>query len=252
VAASNNSTIEHGELVRQWKWPLRLAFWWITIALFVWIFTLCIQGYWAYRDTAAASRVDHAQRVLEQEVRSLAALQPGVFEPLEVARRISKGIHGTMVTAATTVARAIMNWPSFMRRNASGATMRSQADPGGDFIAAQMAAGGEVWQLIETNTALFAVRTATYLCALPLAALMLSFAAVDGLVARSKRKACGGRESAGLYHRAKVAQSFLAIMAYVVYLALPSVPGPAAVLVPAVALLAFLMRVQCAYYKKYL
>jgi len=96
------------------------------------------------------------------------------------------------------------------------------------------------------------VRTATYLCALPLLGLGALLGATDGLVARAKRKACAGHESASIYHRAKLGVSFVAILGYVTYLALPEVSQPLMILIPLAGCLTILVRLQCAFYKKYL
>ena len=62
---------------------------------------------------------------------------------------------------------------------------------------------------IETamvGTQLLGVRVAILLRFLPLLLLLYAVGALDGLTERAIRKACGGRESASLYHRAKYLQ----------------------------------------------
>ncbi len=63
MASSSNSNIEHGVIVRQWKWPLRLAFWWVMIGLCVWCGTLALHWYWA-RTKAPDAPAAYAQEVL--------------------------------------------------------------------------------------------------------------------------------------------------------------------------------------------
>ncbi|CAD5366895.1 conserved membrane hypothetical protein [Rubrivivax sp. A210] len=251
MATSSNANIEHGVLVRQWKWPLRILFWWVTIGLFVWAGTLTVHWYWS-RDRSPDAPLLHAQAVLQEELQELARLEPVLFDPLAVARRINSTIHDAAVDTSLLFARALMNWPSSMRSNAASETIKATPDPGGDFVRRQLAEAGDGWLLMATNTGIFAVRTATYLCALPLLALGMMLGATDGLVARAKRKACAGHESASIYHRAKLAVSFVAILGYVVYLALPGVGAPVKLLLPLAVALAVLLRLQCAYYKKYL
>jgi hypothetical protein len=82
--------------------------------------------------------------------------------------------------------------------------------------------------------------------------LLAAVALVDGLVARAKRKACAGRESASLYHRAKLGVSFVAILGYVACVGAPSMVDPARLLVPLALLVTAALRLQAAYYKKYL
>jgi len=251
ASSQSSSSIQHGVLVRQWKWPLRVVFWWVTIGVCVWFGTLVVHWYWA-SDRAPEKPVDYAQAVLTAELTHLGGFEPVLFDPIKVARRITLGIHDTSVDIALILSRALMNWPSFMRQNAASETIRRDPDPGGDFVRRQIEAAGDGWHLAVANTGLFAVRTATYLCALPLLVLGVLLGATDGLVARAKRKACAGHESASIYHRAKLGVSFVAILGYVTYLALPEVDQPLMLLIPLAACLTILVRLQCAYYKKYL
>ncbi len=251
MANSSNSNIEHGVIVRQWKWPLRLAFWWVTIGLCVWCGTLALHWYWA-RTKAPDAPAAYAQEVLRVELEQLGRLEPGLFEPTAVAGRIHDAIHGTTVDAALVLSRALMNWPSFMRRDAASAEIKNAPDPGGDFVARQIKEAGDGWNLFLANTGLFAVRTATYLCALPLLGIGACLGLVDGLVARAKRKACAGHESASIYHRAKLGISFVAILGYVTYLAVPSVGEPVKHLAGISIAMAVMIRLQTTYYKKYL
>jgi hypothetical protein len=86
----------------------------------------------------------------------------------------------------------------------------------------------------------------------PLLLLLYGVAVADGFAQRAVRRACGGRESAGLYHRAKFLQ--------VAVLALGGAslllwPGPVrwALCVPLGAILAAgLCRAQWTYYKKHM
>ncbi len=251
MASSSSANIDHGVLVRQWKWPLRVVFWWLTIGVFVWVGTLSLHWYWA-RDRAPEYPLGHAQVVLRAELHQLSRLEPVFFDPMATAGWISNTIHQAAVDTSLVLARALMNWPTFMRQNAASEEIRVKPDPGGDFVRRQFEQAGDGWLLVVTNTGLFAVRTATYLCALPLLGLGMALGAIDGLVARAKRKACAGHESANIYHRAKLAISFVAILAYVAYLALPSVAQPIKLLMPLALTLSVLVRLQCAFYKKYL
>ena len=252
--ASESATIEHGMLVRQWKWPLRLAFWWITIGLFVWAFALCAHWAWAYRNApnAPGEQLAYIQTVLQQETTALGQLAPGFFEPFAVASWISNTLHNGVVATSLALSRTLMDWPLRKREASEGKTSPTFRDPGGDFVRKQLAEAGETWGILVTSTQIFAIRTAMYLCALPLILLGLALGGVDGFVSRAKRKACAGRESASIYHRAKLGLSFIAILSYLVCVGMPSLAQPAQVLLPLAFALALLLRIQCAYYKKYL
>lgn len=75
---------------------------------------------------------------------------------------------------------------------------------------------------------------------------------LDGLAERATRRACAGRESANLYHRAKYFHFFGLPMAIVVYCVMPIALEPASVVLPLAVLTAWLSKMQWTYYKKYL
>ena len=251
MASESGSIIEHGVLVRQWKWPLRMAFWWATIGVCVWAFA--VAAHWGWSKRYAPDRpLTHADQVVRQELATLTQLRPYFFEPLAAAALISTSIYDGAVGVSVWVSRAVMNWTPTMRLNAASPAMRNDADPGGDFVRRLLENPGEDWLMVVATTQIFATRTATYLCALPMLVLIASLSVVDGLVARAKRKACAGHESASLYHRAKLGVSFVAILGYLIFVGLPAVPKPEHLLLPLALTLALLLRVQTTYYKKYL
>ena len=102
------------------------------------------------------------------------------------------------------------------------------------------------------GTQLLGVRAAILARFAPLLVLLYAVGAADGFAQRAIRRACGGRESAGLYHRAKYLQ--------VAVLGLGGVglllwPGPVwwELCLPIGAVLAAgLASVQWAYYKKHM
>ena len=249
--ASSNASMQHGILVRQWTWPIRAAFWCLLIALGAWWFTVAMQWLWAHR-SAPEAPVAYATAVLEDDLAALAQLQPQLFQPDRLARWIGDGLHDSTVMVALLASRTVMNVPGRSREHFIQPKIRQGADAGGDFVKDQMANASEHWQMAVVGTYVFAARTAMYAAALPLIALAAVVGAADGLVARSRRKACAGRESASLYHRAKLGVSFSAIMGYLVCLGVPSLGQSVTLLAPVAIVLALLLRLQCAYYKKYL
>lgn len=103
------------------------------------------------------------------------------------------------------------------------------------------------------STVLYAAKLGVVLSLLPLFALWLLAFAVDGFVQRYIRRACAGRESATIYHRAKLyGFKMLPPMAAVIFLCAPTPLHPAAVFLPAALFSAVLVRLQATYYKKYL
>ena len=106
-------------------------------------------------------------------------------------------------------------------------------------------------QVAMLATKLYGLRLALWLSAVVPIALCYSVGMIDGLVERSIRRYCGGRESATLYHRAKYAIAGVVGLWLFVYVAL-AMPfelwwgswGAAGVI-------GVLARLQWKYYKKY-
>jgi integrating conjugative element membrane protein (TIGR03747 family) len=103
------------------------------------------------------------------------------------------------------------------------------------------------------STVLYAAKLGIVISLIPLLLLWLVAFGVDGLVQRYIRRVSAGRESATIYHRAKLyGVKLLPPLAAVVFLCSPVAMHPAWVFLPAALLSAILLRVQATYYKKYL
>lgn len=102
------------------------------------------------------------------------------------------------------------------------------------------------------GTQLLGVRLATLGMMMPLLVLVYLVAAADGLTQRAIRRACGGRESASLYHRAKHLQVMLLAMGGVLTLIQPVSIDPRLIWMPGALLMGILARLQWACYKKHL
>ena len=113
-------------------------------------------------------------------------------------------------------------------------------------------ANTEAIEVSMIGTQLLGVRLATLAMMVPLLVMIYLIAAVDGLTQRAIRRACGGRESASLYHRAKHLQVMLMAMGGVLVLIQPVSIDPRLVVVPVVLLVGSLARLQWACYKKHL
>jgi integrating conjugative element membrane protein (TIGR03747 family) len=110
----------------------------------------------------------------------------------------------------------------------------------------------EVIETAMVGTQVVGVRLATLVRFSPLLLLLYGVGAADGLTQRAIRRACGGRESASLYHRAKYLQVALLGLGGVAMLVWPgSVAWERCATLVAVAA-GGLARVQWAYYKKHL
>jgi integrating conjugative element membrane protein (TIGR03747 family) len=250
VATPSNASVESGALVRQWTWPLRMVFWWFVIGVCVWAWALAAQWFWALRK-APDRPVAYLEQVLAQEQAALQALRPGLFDPAAAAVWMASGIRDTVLLSSVGFARTLMHWPVAYRQTAQGRVVSPGFDPGADFVANEVAAT-RTFRMLLTMTEIFATRTAMFLSAAPLLLLAAFVGLVDGFVGRARRRASAGRESASLYHRAKLGVSFAAILGYVTAIGLPSLNEPAAILVPIAVCIGALLRLQAAFYKKYL
>lgn len=253
--ATENPSFERGMLVRQWTWPLRMAFWWAFIGATLLCATVGVHWYWALRAQPDAPHA-HQQAVLERELAVLGRLTPGIFDPSKVATWIGTSIRDTALLSAMGFARTLMNWPVEYRQRMAQARGDHKGpvttDAGSELVLKEVGATGGTWAMLVSGTYIFAVRTTMYISALPLLVLGGTVGLIDGLMARARRKAVAGRESASVYHRAKLGLSFIPIMGYLFCLSVPSIEAPAPLLVPVALAMASLVRLQCAYYKKYL
>lgn len=110
----------------------------------------------------------------------------------------------------------------------------------------------EAIQVAMTGIHLFGVRLAVLLTSLPLFGLAYVVAMADGLAQRAIRRARGGHESSSIYHRSKYFQLSLVSAIASACLVLPISLDPRWILLPAVIVLAWLVRLQWLYYKKHL
>ena len=102
------------------------------------------------------------------------------------------------------------------------------------------------------TTLTYLVRLLVLVLTLPLFVTAAFVGFVDGLVRRDVRKFGAGRESGFLYHRAKASLMPLAILPWVIYLALPVSVHPLIILLPSAALLGLAMNLTAGSFKKYL
>ncbi|HXV32171.1 MAG TPA: DUF4400 domain-containing protein [Sinorhizobium sp.] len=110
----------------------------------------------------------------------------------------------------------------------------------------------EAIRVAMIGTQLFGVRLGNLAIAMPMFAVAYCVASVDGLTQRAIRRASGGRESASLYHRAKHVQVIVLVTSVAIGLLLPMSIDPRYIWLPAALFVAFLARLQWAYYKKHL
>lgn len=99
---------------------------------------------------------------------------------------------------------------------------------------------------------IFLVRLLVLVLTLPLFLLAAFVGLIDGLVRRDIRRFGAGRESGFVYHRAKASLMPLAVLPWVIYLALPFSLSPLLILLPSAVLLGIAMSIAAGSFKKYL
>jgi len=102
------------------------------------------------------------------------------------------------------------------------------------------------------GTQLVGVRLATLAMTVPVLVLVYIVGVMDGLTQRAIRRACGGRESGSLYHRAKHLQVVLTAIAVLTGLLWPLLTDIRWIGLPLTLALGILSRLQWEYYKKHL
>ncbi len=145
----------------------------------------------------------------------------------------------------------LLEW---MRTAANQASAPAMAQHG---IFATTSAGAYVWvesYLIAAafTTLVFIVRLMVLVLTLPLFLMAAFVGLVDGLVRRDIRRFGAGRESGFIYHRAKASLMPLAVLPWVIYLALPVSISPLLILLPSAVLLGLATDIAAGSFKKYL
>ncbi|WP_437610029.1 TIGR03747 family integrating conjugative element membrane protein [Erwinia sp. V71] len=102
------------------------------------------------------------------------------------------------------------------------------------------------------TTLVFIVRLLVLVLTLPLFLMAAFVGLVDGLVRRDIRRFGAGRESGFAYHRAKASLMPLAVLPWVIYLALPLSVSPLLILLPSAVLLGLATDIAAGSFKKYL
>lgn len=98
----------------------------------------------------------------------------------------------------------------------------------------------------------FLVRMMVLCLTMPLFIMATLVGLIDGLVRRDIRRFGSGRESGFVFHRAKASITPLAVLPWVVYLALPVSVHPLWILLPSAILLSIAVNITAASFKKYL
>ncbi len=236
--ASRNASFHEGGIAGVLFGPLKFAFavllLWVAIILLTWVVD------WIFVFRVWPEGIDRLKSILAGDVAralDLAERQGGV--PSAVTRpanalyalvfRIT-GIHDMVLRFAEGVALSI---PDTIVRNT-------------------YLPNREAIEVAMIGTQLLGVRLATLALMVPLLVTIYLVSTADGLTQRAIRRACGGRESASLYHRAKHLQILLVVMVGALSLIQPVSTDARLMWVPSAVLVGILARLQWACYKKHL
>lgn len=187
----------------------------------------------------------HSRAMLQQELRYLSEdfrRSAVSSDPARFARRCADGFYHYLFE--WTHLADFIRW------------LKQPPRPGESRLLAVLRSGyarlGDYLVAAATIVQVFAVRLAVLALAAPVFVLLGLVALVDGLVQRDLRRWSGGRESSFVYHHAKKVIFPAVILAWVVYLGMPTSMHPNYVILPFAALFALAMAVAAGSFKKYL
>lgn len=190
----------------------------------------------------------HAQGMLEYELDQLSSHFKEsllVEEPTRTAHRwVSLAYDQLFVKTGALEA---------TRGAATGTRTNAGAEKGFRFYLSLAYLHVESYALAASYTLLtFLVRMMVLGLTLPLFIMAALAGLTDGLVRRDIRRFGAGRESGFVFHRAKASITPLAVLPWVVYLALPVSVHPLWILLPSAILLSIAVNITAASFKKYL
>lgn len=191
----------------------------------------------------------HAQAMLGHELEQLSqnfTHSVLVQEPGRTAQRLVAIAYDVLF-----IKTGLAEWVSDAATRASAGSQRPERDVG--FYLGKAYVYLESYLLAAAYSVLvFAVRLLVLCLTLPLFVTAAFVGLVDGLVRRDIRRFGAGRESGFVYHRAKASLMPLAVLPWVVYLALPVSISPLWILLPGAVLLGVAVDIAAASFKKHL
>ena len=189
----------------------------------------------------------HAQAMMTFELQQLSTYftrSVMVQEPGRSAYRLVAWLHQTLLLDS-----GLLDWLKRMNEQ----TQAANTAIGFNTTLAHAVVYLERYMLAGFYTlATFLLRLLVLAMTLPLFVLAALTGLVDGLVRRDLRRFCADRESGFLYHRARATILPLAVLPWVVYLALPVSLHPLWILLPTAVMLALAVDVTVGSFKKYL
>ena len=228
------SSIVFAPFARAWRMAMGLAFLWV-VSCVVHI------GFVHFYDLDPAPHMEDLIGYYVDHAGEQGKLTPWVSQVAESGY--------WLVFQATATQRRLFSGTPTAREQPSTHTMKLGANTRKSLLVAFKT---EV-TVIAYATLLFGVKLAIALLWLMLMGLLLVVSTIDGLVQRAIRRACGGHESASIYHRAKhFGLGLLPSAIGVIYFCWPTAIERGWIFVPGTLVAVLLARLQVTYYKKYL
>jgi integrating conjugative element membrane protein (TIGR03747 family) len=205
----------------------------------------CVGMHWFWKDQGW----HHSQEMLQYELTNLSehfARSVIVSEPEHAAQQLADTAYQWVF-----VKTGLLHNTNGMAVNAQAASQSRNQDLR-HYVGQAYVWAGSYLIAAAFTTLTFLVRLLVLVLTLPLFIMAAFVGVVDGLVRRDVRRFGAGRESGFLYHRAKAALAPLAMLPWVVYLALPVSLNPLFILLPSAALLGLVVNLTVGSFKKYL
>jgi len=242
-AAQSQQAHAHGLVVSALVLPLQL-FGMLCGSLILSILVELIGMHWVWPEQGW----HHAHEMLEHELDQLSAQFPRsalVEEPAKLTQRLVVSAHHGLFVQTGVLERA--------RVISARARAHTGRISGFQSLWHATCARMETYALAASYTLLtFLARLVVLLLTLPLLCTAALVGFVDGLVRRDIRRFGAGRESGFVHHRAKASIVPIAVLPWVIYLALPVSMHPLLILFPGAILLAIAVNITAASFKKYL
>lgn len=226
-------------------WPVKMIFYaWLALTLMA-VASMGAEIFLAKQVWGDAAALTQAQQTLRQDIQLTRDLRQDA--PLTgLAEACAKGVYWFFFQLIP-----------FERWMTNAALLPANPDityHGGDVIARNHLVyhvQDEIY-LAMYRAQIFGVRLAILIGTAPLFLLVWSLGLVDGLTQRYIRRACAGRESSSMYHRAKFFQFAGLGTGAMIYLMWPTSVRPEWIVLPLAVMVGLLSRVQWTYLKKYL
>lgn len=239
-SSQRDGSIHDNPISQAFLWPVHLVLRLTFLVLALLLLTWCIYLVFMHKVWEPGTAVEHTRLILASDLGQLTQTGSNP-ETAQIAIATANRLYW-LVWELTRIHEAMIAFADPTPRGMLDTYLRN-------VLIVPFAA--EIYVLMDA-TKIFGERLALFITAWPVFGLAYVVGTVDGLVQRYIRRSGAGRESSGLYHRAKFLQLGGAAFLTLGYACIPMTIDPRWVILPSAAILAVLARIQWTYYKKYL